>query len=47
MAAQHGLRGALLKGLDVMALWPSLGALALFVLVIAGAAMARYRTTLD
>lgn len=41
------VRGALLKGLDVVALWPSLGALALFVVVIAGAAMARYRTTLD
>ncbi len=41
------VRGALLKGLDVGQLWPSLSALGLFVLVVSGLAMARYRTTLD
>jgi ABC-2 type transport system permease protein len=41
------VRGALLKGLGVAELWPSLSALGLFVIVISGLAMARYRTTLD
>jgi len=41
------VRGALLKGLDSAELWPSLSALGLFVIVISGLAMARYRTTLD
>jgi len=41
------VRGALLKGLDAAQLWSSLSALGLFVVVIAGLAMARYRTTLD
>ena len=41
------VRGALLKGLGVMELWPSLLALSVFVLVVVGLAMARYRTTLD
>ena len=41
------VRGALLKGLDAAELWPSLSALGLFVIAIAGLAMARYRTTLD
>ncbi|UAL10977.1 ABC transporter permease [Caulobacter segnis] len=41
------VRGALLKGLDMAQLWPSLAALGLFVLVVSGLAMARYRTTLD
>jgi ABC-2 type transport system permease protein len=41
------VRGALLKGLGMADLWPSLGALGLFVLVVAALAMARYRTTLD
>jgi ABC-2 type transport system permease protein len=41
------VRGALLKGLDVAALWSSLSALGLFVVAISGLAMARYRTTLD
>lgn len=41
------VRGALLKGLDIAQLWPSLSALGLFVVAIAGLAMARYRTTLD
>jgi ABC-2 type transport system permease protein len=41
------VRGALLKGLGVAELWPSLMALGLFVLVVTALAMARYRTTLD
>lgn len=41
------VRGALLKGLDVAQLWSSLAALGLFVLVVSGLAIARYRTTLD
>ena len=41
------VRGALLKGVGVAHTWPSLAALGLFVLVVAGVAMARYRTTLD
>ena len=41
------VRGALLKGLDIPQLWPSLSALALFVVAISALAMARYRTTLD
>jgi len=41
------VRGALLKGLGLADLWPSLGALGLFVLIVAALAMARYRTTLD
>jgi len=41
------VRGSLLKGLGMADLWPSLGALGLFVLVVAALAMARYRTTLD
>lgn len=41
------VRGALLKGLDIAQLWPSLAALVAFVVVISGLAMARYRTTLD
>ena len=41
------VRGALLKGLGVVELWPSLSALGVFVLVISALAMARYRTTLD
>jgi ABC-2 type transport system permease protein len=41
------VRGALLKGLGIAELWPSLGALGLFVLAISALAMARYRTTLD
>ena len=41
------VRGALLKGLGVADLWPSLAALAVFVLVVVALAMARYRTTLD
>ncbi len=41
------VRGALLKGLGVAELWPSLAALGVFVLVVVALAMARYRTTLD
>lgn len=41
------VRGALLKGLDAVQLWPSLSALGLFVVAVSGLAMARYRTTLD
>ena len=41
------VRGALLKGLGIAELWPSLAALGLFVLVVAGISMLRYRTTLD
>jgi len=41
------VRGALLKGLGLADLWPSLGALGLFVLVVAALSMARYRRTLD
>ena len=41
------VRGAMLKGVGVYEAAPSLGALALFVLVVAGIAMKKYRTTLD
>lgn len=41
------VRGALLKGLGLADMWPSLGALGLFVLAVSGLAMARYRRTLD
>ncbi len=41
------VRGALLKGLGVAELWPSLLALTVFVLAVVGLAIARYRTTLD
>ncbi|NEX91813.1 ABC transporter permease [Caulobacter sp. 17J65-9] len=41
------VRGALLKGLGLAELWPSLTALVVFVVVVSALAMARYRTTLD
>lgn len=41
------VRGALLKGLGLADLWPSLAALSVFALVVVSLAMARYRTTLD
>ena len=41
------VRGALLKGHGFAELWPSLGALGLFVLVVSTLAVLRYRTTLD
>ncbi len=41
------VRGAMLKGAGVAEALPSLGALALFVLLVASIAMKQYRTTLD
>lgn len=41
------VRGAMLKGLGLAEMWPSLSALGVFVVVVAAVAMARYRTTLD
>ena len=41
------VRGAMLKGSGIAEALPSLGALALFVLLVAGLAMKQYRTTLD
>jgi ABC-2 type transport system permease protein len=41
------VRGAMLKGVGIAEVLPSLGALLLFVLVVAGLAMKQYRTTLD
>lgn len=41
------VRGAMLKGAGVAEALPSLGALALFVVIVAGLAMKQYRTTLD
>jgi ABC-2 type transport system permease protein len=41
------VRGSMLKGVGIVESLPSLGALALFVLVVAGLAMKQYRTTLD
>ena len=41
------VRGALLKGHGFAEMWPSLGALALFVLAVSTLAVLRYRTTLD
>ena len=41
------VRGSMLKGVGIVENLPSLGALALFVLVVAGLAMKQYRTTLD
>jgi ABC-2 type transport system permease protein len=41
------VRGSLLKGLGLSDLWTSLLALAVFVVLIAAAAMSRYRKTLD
>ena len=41
------VRGAVLKGIGIAEALPSLGALALFVLVVAGFAVKQYRTTLD
>jgi ABC-2 type transport system permease protein len=41
------VRGAMLKGAGVSEALPSLGALALFVLLVASVAMRQYRTTLD
>ena len=41
------VRGAMLKGVGIAEAAPSLGALALFVTIVAGLAMMKYRTTLD
>ena len=41
------VRGSMLKGAGIMEALPSLGALALFVAIVAGLAMKQYRTTLD
>jgi ABC-2 type transport system permease protein len=41
------VRGALLKGVGLAELSPSLATLTAFVLVVSAVAMARYRTTLD
>jgi ABC-2 type transport system permease protein len=41
------VRGSMLKGVGIAEALPSLGALALFVLVVAGLAVKQYRTTLD
>ena len=41
------VRGAMLKGVGITEAAPSLGALALFVAIVAGLAMMKYRTTLD
>ena len=41
------VRGALLKGQNLGDAWPSLCALGLFVCVVTGLAMLRYRRTLD
>ena len=41
------VRGAMLKGIGVAEAAPSLGALALFVVIVAGIAVKKYRTTLD
>ncbi|HXG80471.1 MAG TPA: ABC transporter permease [Sphingomicrobium sp.] len=41
------VRGAMLKGVGIYEALPSLGALALFVAIVAGIAVKQYRTTLD
>src|SRR5688572_5257865 len=41
------VRGAMLKGVGIAEAAPSLGALALFVVIVAGLAVKKYRTTLD
>ena len=41
------VRGALLKGHGFAEMWPSMGALGLFVLAVSTLAILRYRTTLD
>jgi ABC-2 type transport system permease protein len=41
------IRGAMLKGVGIGEVLPSLGALTLFVLVVASVAIRQYRTTLD
>ena len=41
------VRGAMLKGVGIAEVAPSLGVLALFVVIVAGIAVKQYRTTLD
>jgi ABC-2 type transport system permease protein len=41
------IRGAMLKGVGIAEVLPSLGALALFTVLVAGLAIKQYRTTLD
>jgi ABC-2 type transport system permease protein len=41
------VRGAMLKGVGLAEAAPSLGALLLFVLIVASVAVTKYRTTLD
>lgn len=41
------VRGSMLKGVGIVDALPSLGALSLFVLIVAGIAVKQYRTTLD
>ena len=41
------VRGSMLKGVGIAEALPSLGALGLFVLIVAGIAIKQYRTTLD
>ena len=41
------VRGSMLKGVGIGEALPSLGALALFVVIVAGIAVKKYRTTLD
>jgi ABC-2 type transport system permease protein len=41
------VRGSMLKGVGIAEAMPSLGALALFVVIVAGLAVKQYRTTLD
>jgi len=41
------IRGSMLKGVGIAEASPSLGALALFVLIVASIAVKQYRTTLD
>jgi ABC-2 type transport system permease protein len=41
------VRGSMLKGVGIVEALPSLAALSLFVLVVAGIAVRQYRTTLD
>jgi len=41
------VRGAMLKGVGIAEAAPSLGALTLFVVIVAGLAVKQYRTTLD
>jgi ABC-2 type transport system permease protein len=41
------VRGSMLKGVGIAEVLPSLGALALFMVIVVALAMKQYRTTLD